>query len=78
MEKGALHEMLGGMRFQTTVAINFFFRLFCAVVGFLLSFPFCFLPFVCVVFTKMKYLFESRNLLIYLALPLLYLIMNRK
>ena len=48
MEKGALHEVIGGMRFQTTVTITFFFSyqlLFCAVVWFLFSFPFSFASF---------------------------------
>ena len=40
MEKGVLHEMLGGMRLQTTVTITFFLfcqLLLCAVVCFLFS-----------------------------------------
>ena len=40
MEKGALHEMLGSMRFQTTVTITFYLfcqLLLCAVVCFLFS-----------------------------------------
>ena len=41
MEKEELHEMFGGMMFQTTVTITFFFLfcqlLLCAVVCFLVS-----------------------------------------
>ena len=56
MEKGALLEMLGGMRFQTTLAITFFLLyqlLLSAVVCFLFSFSLSFLFFVYVVFAKM-------------------------
>ena len=50
MEKGALHEMLGGMRFQTTVAIIFFsFISDCCVLWSAFCFPFLF---VYLVFTK--------------------------
>ena len=48
MEKRALLEMLGGMRFQTTVTITFFLFCqlwLCAVV--------CFLFYLYVVFAKM-------------------------
>ena len=38
MEKGTLHEMLGGMRLQITVTFFFFCQLFlCAVVCLLFS-----------------------------------------